>query len=62
MPAVAPTARETDGLVWCCSTQSRYQMAENILKTATRPFAPGVLVNAAFVERIEAIPTMFPVD
>lgn len=37
-------------------------MVENILKTATRPFAPGVLANAAFVERIEAIPTMFPVD
>lgn len=31
---------------------------ENIPKTATRPFAPGVLAKAAFVERIEAIPTI----
>lgn len=32
---------------------------ENIPNTATNPFAPGELEKAAFVERIEAIPTIF---
>lgn len=35
---------------------------ENKPKTATRPFAPGVLAKAAFAERIEVIPTMISVD
>lgn len=40
----------------------KYQTGWNKPKTATRPFAPGVLAKAAFAERIEVIPTMISVD